>query len=251
LRRGAVLQNHPNVALSRNRDLNLPRRRADQPSELGARWRARNPIPVALLSRQAPRDPMRRIPLAVWPFLGLLSATALAAAMLLSARAATCEKASGEVAIVACHALAGIHYNSGIDYRQEGDNDRAIAEYDEAIRLDPDYTNAYTNRGNVWHDKGDYDRAIADYSAAIRLAPNDTAAFFNRGLTYAAKDDLERAIADLSETIRLAPNHARALYVRGVARHDRGDAAGGDADIAAAKAIDADVARAFAGDETN
>jgi hypothetical protein len=53
----------------------------------------------------------------------------------------------------------------------------------------------------------------------------------------------ERAIADLSETIRLAPNHARALYVRGMARQERG--------IAAAKAIDAAVARVFAGDETN
>ena len=80
---------------------------------------------------------------------------------------------------------------------------------------------------------------------------NSTAALFNRGLAYAAKEDLERAIADLSATIRLAPNHARALYARGMARHDRGDVAGGDADIAAAKAIDADVARVFAADEPN
>ena len=56
-------------------------------------------------------------------------------------------------------------------YGDKGDYDRAIADYDEAIRLDPRYAVAYYNRGVAYCDKGDYDRAIADYNEAIRLDP--------------------------------------------------------------------------------
>ena len=66
-----------------------------------------------------------------------------------------------------------IAYNArGNCLHGKGDNDRAIADYTEAIRLDPKYANAYNNRGvSLQADKGDYDRAIADYNEAIRLDP--------------------------------------------------------------------------------
>jgi len=75
-------------------------------------------------------------------------------------------------------------------------HDRALADFSEAIRLDPADADSYNNRGLTYAAKGDRDRAIADYSTAIRLAPDDPAAFLNRGLIYAARDDLGRAIAD-------------------------------------------------------
>ena len=56
-----------------------------------------------------------------------------------------------------------ITYNSrGYAYSNKGDTDRAIADYDRALRLDPNYAYAYNNRGNAYSDKGAYDRAIAD-----------------------------------------------------------------------------------------
>ena len=51
--------------------------------------------------------------------------------------------------------------------------DKAIADFTEAIRLDPKYAEAYCNRGCAYRNKGDYDKAIADFTEAIRLNPKD------------------------------------------------------------------------------
>ena len=53
---------------------------------------------------------------------------------------------------------------------QEG-YDRAIRDFDEAIRLDPKYARAYAERGYAWLAKGNYDQALKDYDQAIRLDP--------------------------------------------------------------------------------
>ena len=59
--------------------------------------------------------------------------------------------------------------------------DKAIADYDQAIRLDPKYAAAYHNRGLAWYAKKEYDKAIADYDEAIRLDPKYAVAYDNRG----------------------------------------------------------------------
>ena len=56
--------------------------------------------------------------------------------------------------------------------RNKGDYDRAIADYDRAIQLKPDYADAYVGRGVAYGEKGDYDRAIADFDRAIQLKPD-------------------------------------------------------------------------------
>jgi tetratricopeptide (TPR) repeat protein len=94
----------------------------------------------------------------------------------------------------------------GNAYQAKSDYDHAIADYDEAIRLDPTYANAFNNRGNTYYRKANYDRAIADYNEAIRLDPKDANPFNGRGAAYKAKGDYDRAIADYSQAIRLNPN---------------------------------------------
>jgi tetratricopeptide (TPR) repeat protein len=103
----------------------------------------------------------------------------------------------------------------GTAYKGKGDNDRAIADYTQAIRLDPNDADAYNNRGVAYINKGDNDRAIADCTQAIRLNPNDAAAYNNRGYAYYDKDDYNRAIADYNQAIRLDPNYTVAYYNRG------------------------------------
>src|ERR1700730_13715713 len=76
---------------------------------------------------------------------------------------------------------------------------------------------AYNNRGFAYFLAGDLDRAFADDNEAIRLDPNDAPAFLNRGTVYLQRDDLDHAIADFSETIRLDPNHVLAYNTRGLA----------------------------------
>ena len=64
---------------------------------------------------------------------------------------------------------------------------------------------AFNNRGNAYSDKCDFDRAIADYSEAIGLDPKYARAFNNRANAYRAKGDADRAAADHNEAIRIDP----------------------------------------------
>jgi tetratricopeptide (TPR) repeat protein len=105
-------------------------------------------------------------------------------------------------------------YQRGNSYEKQGDLDRAIADYDEAIRLDPKHANAFYNRGNAYTRKGDFDRAIADFSEAIRLNPKDSIATTNRGSVYERKGDFDRALADYNDAIRLDPKNALAFNNR-------------------------------------
>lgn len=77
---------------------------------------------------------------------------------------------------------ATAYFKRAYAWSMEGDLDRAIADSDQAISLNPEYASAYYNRGYDWATKGDYDRAIADYGQAIAFDPKSSAAYNNRGL---------------------------------------------------------------------
>jgi len=112
------------------------------------------------------------------------------------------------------YALA--YHNRGRAYVEKNEHDRAIADYSEAIRLDPKYAAACEGRGLAYFYKKEYDRAIADYSEVIRLDPKYAAAYHNRGRAYVEKNERDRAIADYSEAIRLDPKNMDAYLSRGL-----------------------------------
>lgn len=114
------------------------------------------------------------------------------------------------------------HVNRGWAFQEKGDQDSAIRDYDEAIRLDPRYALAYGNRGNAWREKGDVDRALRDLNESIRLNPHPTT-YFNRGNAWRTKGDQDRAIRDYDEAIRLNPKLAGAFSNRGNAHFANGD----------------------------
>lgn len=111
----------------------------------------------------------------------------------------------------------------GLIRAEKGEADAAIADYNEAIRLDPKYVDAYRLRGDAWYKKGDLDAALKDYSEAIRLDPTFALAYNNRGVAWKGKGDLDKAIGDYSEAIRLDPKYALSYNNRGVAWKDKGD----------------------------
>jgi tetratricopeptide (TPR) repeat protein len=90
------------------------------------------------------------------------------------------------------------------------DYDKAIAEYSQAIRLDPDNAAVFNNRAFAYWSKGETDLVIADYGAAIRLDPDNVIALVNRAFAYNFKGDYGRAIVDLDKAIKLKPGDARA-----------------------------------------
>ncbi|MBU1184369.1 MAG: tetratricopeptide repeat protein [Proteobacteria bacterium] len=114
-------------------------------------------------------------------------------------------------------------YNTrGVTYRNLGQNQRAIQDYDTAIRLNSDDALAYYNRGINYANLGQLQRAIQDYDTAIRLKPDYAEAYNNRGSAYAKLGQHQRAIQDYDTAIRLKPDYANAYYNRGNAYADLG-----------------------------
>jgi len=89
------------------------------------------------------------------------------------------------------------------DHLNAGEYERAIADFSEAIRLDPKNANAYRVRGFTYFFKCDYDSAIADYTEAIRLDPTNAAAYYWRARAYLAKGQPAAAERDFAQAKRL------------------------------------------------
>ena len=84
-----------------------------------------------------------------------------------------------------------------------GDNQGAIADYNQAIKLKPDYADAYYNRGLAKYNLGDNQGAIVDYNQAIKLNPNLAVPYYNRSLIYKELNDNEKAIKDFRQAAKL------------------------------------------------
>jgi tetratricopeptide (TPR) repeat protein len=138
--------------------------------------------------------------------------------------------------------LAVAFNNRGMAFRLKGEYERAITDYDQAIKLNPAFANAWNNRGIAYKHMGDVDRAIANYSEAIWLSSNYTAAFYNRGVALEQKGEYDRAIADFNFVLRADPQNAFALYQRGKAELQKGNITDGNSDLVAARAIKPDIA---------
>jgi lipoprotein NlpI len=106
------------------------------------------------------------------------------------------------------HKRAIAFANRASAYVKKGDSDRAIADANEAIRLDSKVTGAYVNRAGAYLQKGDNDRAIADASEAVRLDPKMSQSYFNRGLLNLYVGSVDKALADLKQAGALVPNDA-------------------------------------------
>jgi tetratricopeptide (TPR) repeat protein len=119
--------------------------------------------------------------------------------------------------IYLCRGIAN-YYNGGIN-----GIDKAIADYDQAIKINPDFADAYINRGAAYADKGEYDRTIADFNQAINIKPDYADAYFNRGVAYGRKGKYDQAITDVNQAIKLKPNEAKAYLSRAIIYKRKGE----------------------------
>ena len=114
---------------------------------------------------------------------------------------------------------------------QNQDPEIAIPAYDEAIRLNPSYVEAYNNRGNAKNHLGQREEAMVDYDEAIALDPHYADAYCNRGKTKCELDQYEAAIADCDTAIQLRLDFSNAYVVRGEAKTALGDVRGARMDF--------------------
>lgn len=131
-----------------------------------------------------------------------------------------------------------------------GEVDVAIADFDTALLIAGDQPAAagYRNgRGHALHVKGQYDAAIADFTEALRLNPRSASAHNNRGLSYRTKGDTAHAIEDYTAAIALNPVYAQAYANRGYVYESSGNAVAAIADFDRALMLDATLVGAADG----
>jgi lipoprotein NlpI len=112
---------------------------------------------------------------------------------------------------VAPHDRAIAFFDRGVSYYAKNDLDNAIADWSEAIKLNPDYVHAYNNRAKAYRAKGDYEHAIADYSEAIKRDPHHAVAYKGRGIAYLLSGQTLKAEADFRQAATLDPGDQYAV----------------------------------------
>lgn len=126
--------------------------------------------------------------------------------------------------------FADAYFQRGLLYVEMLDHDGVIADFSEVIHRDPQNALAYFYRGNAYNELDNYDDAIDDFDATLALNPNHTTAYHSRGLAHWGRRDLDAAIRDYSATIRLDPDSVAAYLNRGLALRKIGDLEGAVSD---------------------
>jgi tetratricopeptide (TPR) repeat protein len=108
------------------------------------------------------------------------------------------------------------HFRLGIIYAERGMTEEAVAEYETAIRLDPDYPKSYLNLGAALTGAGRTEEAMQAFRDALRRDPGYVAARVNLAMLLERKEDYDRALAHIDTVLGLDGRNASALKERGV-----------------------------------
>jgi tetratricopeptide (TPR) repeat protein len=108
-------------------------------------------------------------------------------------------------------------YNRGVALRNLERDEEAIASYDKAIEFKPDSHEAWNNRGAALGYLERYEEAIASFDKAIEFKPDSHEAWSNRGNALTNLERYEEAIASCDKAIEFKPDYHQAWYNRGVA----------------------------------
>lgn len=144
-----------------------------------------------------------------------------------------CRNGRQELKVQACtDALARLPANAvaerafalverGLGYRRTNRADLAIADYDAALRLDPNSSRTWNNRGYAFFTKGDVTRAFADWEQALRLDPRNATVYVNRAEAYSRAGQYDQALAQLEQALVIDPASPKAIRERGYVHVNR------------------------------
>jgi len=110
----------------------------------------------------------------------------------------------------------GSHYNLGNLYGERAEYDQAVAEYEAAMRLNPNVAAPLVNMSLLHSREGHADKAEEALRKALKIDPRSAPAQFNLGLLLAETDHMEEAEACLRKALELDPIMAQAAYNLGV-----------------------------------
>ena len=140
--------------------------------------------------------------------------------------------------------MATVYYTRGLMQRRVGHNDAALNDYNISLKLAPT-PEVYNSRCYLFAITNRLQDALKDCNEALRLNPSNQYAYDSRGFAYLKLGMFDASIADYSAALQLEPNRPYSLAGRGFARRHKGDA-GGDADLAAARAQVPGIVEEFA-----
>ena len=116
--------------------------------------------------------------------------------------------------------LAASYTNRGVIWARSGEIEKALADHNKALELNPDSIGGLINRANAYSRDQSYHEALLDYDRAIELSGAAFApALFNRGWVYRAIDEDKTALKDFEAALKLQPDNER--YERAVAESKR------------------------------
>jgi len=117
-------------------------------------------------------------------------------------------------------------FYSGALHQAQGNDARALEEYDRALELYPGMQGAIYNLGNLRFRRKDYAGAAGEFSRVLAINPVMVEALNNRGNSWAALGRMKEAEMDYLRAVALRPGYADALYNMAVTRYRLGDQAG-------------------------
>ena len=137
------------------------------------------------------------------------------------------------------------YFMRGFVYQKKGNFELAISDYNKVVEINPKNINAYLNRGSAYDQKGDPEKAISDYSLVIGLSPDNATAYYNRGLAFNKMGNFDQGIPDFTKAIEINPNFANAYINRGMGYFNKGILGQAMSDYAEALRIDPSIATAY------
>jgi len=96
-----------------------------------------------------------------------------------------------------------IHNKRGADYYHQDMYNEAMAEFQKAIMIKPDYAEAHNNLGVIYRIKDMYDNAIDEFKMAVRFKPKFAIAYYNLARAYSQKNNKSKSIEALKRAIHL------------------------------------------------
>lgn len=123
---------------------------------------------------------------------------------------------------------------------ETGDPDGALSDYDQAIRLEATSL-VYRDRAILWQRMGALDKAIVDFDRAVRFTFSDPLIYVDRGFVWFQKGRHDRAAADFDRAVKIDAGLAEFYVNHGVMRHGDGACTRADGRIDRAAAVDARI----------
>jgi len=99
-------------------------------------------------------------------------------------------------------------YQRGVDAEHKGKRDEAIAHYEGALKMAPDYYPAHNNLGSLYLSKSNFQSAEAQFRESVRLDQNDAQAYFNLGNVLMLTGRYAESEAVLEDGLRRRPDSA-------------------------------------------